>query len=85
MAFLSFMNIFCIRKISSPEAICSLPAYPLTCKKDSFSNEYLNYQGKNYTVERLIPTPYMMRLNADIWASNTDQKLQILEQILLIL
>lgn len=51
---------------------------------DSENNEYLNYQGKNYTVERLIPTPYMMRVNADIWASNTDQKLQILEQILVL-
>jgi len=48
------------------------------------TGEYENYQGKNYTVERLIPTPYMMRLNADIWASNTDQKLQLLEQILVL-
>src|SRR6056300_1142691 len=51
---------------------------------DTENEEYLNYQGKNYTVERLIPTPYMMRLNADIWASNTDQKLQLLEQILVL-
>ena len=51
---------------------------------DETNKEYLNYQGKNYTVERLIPTPYMMRVNADIWASNTDQKLQILEQILVL-
>jgi len=48
------------------------------------TGEYENYQGKNYTVERLMPTPYLMRLNADIWASNTDQKLQILEQILVL-
>lgn len=51
---------------------------------DEDAGEYLNFQGKNYTVERLIPTPYLMRLNADIWASNTDQKLQILEQILVL-
>jgi len=49
---------------------------------DSNNNEYLNYQGKNYTVERLMPTPYTLRLTSDIWASNTDQKLQLLEQIL---
>ena len=48
------------------------------------TGQYENYQGKNYTVERLMPTPYLMRLNADIWASNTDQKLQILEQILVL-
>src|SRR5210317_80267 len=51
---------------------------------DDENEEYLNYQGKNYTVERLIPTPYLMRINADIWASNTDQKLQLLEQILVL-
>lgn len=51
---------------------------------DEDAGEYLNFQGKNYTVERLIPTPYLMRLNADIWASNTDQKLQLLEQILVL-
>lgn len=49
---------------------------------DAETGSYLNYQGKNYTVERLMPTPYILRLNADIWASNTDQKLQILEQLL---
>jgi hypothetical protein len=51
---------------------------------DEVNEEYLNFQGKNYTVERLIPTPYLMRMNADIWASNTDQKLQLLEQILVL-
>ena len=53
-------------------------------KYDETTGEYLNTQGKNYTVERLIPTPYMMRVNADIWTSNTDQKLQLLEQILVL-
>lgn len=48
---------------------------------DSQNNEYLNSQGKNYTVERLMPTPYKLTINADIWTTNTDQKLQILEQI----
>jgi len=51
---------------------------------DENNNEYLNHQGKNYTVERLMPTPYNLTLNADIWSTNTDQKLQILEQILML-
>ena len=51
---------------------------------DEINKEYLNTAGKAYTVERLIPTPYLMRVNADIWSSNTDQKLQILEQILVL-
>lgn len=48
------------------------------------SIEYENFQGGAYTVERLMPTPYKLTMNADIWCSNTDQKLQILEQILML-
>jgi hypothetical protein len=51
---------------------------------DSAGNEYLDQEGKNYTVERLMPTPYVMTVNVDIWSSNTDQKLQILEQLLVL-
>lgn len=51
---------------------------------DEEGNEYLNTQGKNYTVERLMPAPYTMTVNCDIWSSNTEQKLQILEQILVL-
>ena len=46
--------------------------------------EYQNVQGGNYTVERLMPTPFKMSMKADIWTSNTDQKLQLLEQILVL-
>ena len=48
---------------------------------DATGKEYLNTQGKNVTVERLMPTPYTLTVNCDIWSSNTEQKLQILEQI----
>ena len=51
---------------------------------DSAGNEYLEAEGKNYTVERLMPTPYTLSFNADVWSSNTDQKLQILEQLLIL-
>lgn len=51
---------------------------------DANGQEYLNTEGKNYTVERLMPTPYTLSVNVDIWSSNTDQKLQILEQILML-
>ena len=53
-------------------------------KYDSVGNEYLDQEGKNYTVERLMPTPYTLTVNVDVWSSNTDQKLQILEQILML-
>ena len=51
---------------------------------DEEGEEYLNFQGKNYTVETIMPTPYLLRVNVDIWSSSTDQKLQILEQILVL-
>lgn len=44
---------------------------------------YQDYQGGGYTIERLMPVPYKLRLKADIWTSSTDQKLQLLEQILI--
>ena len=51
---------------------------------DDSNQEYLNSSGKNYTVERLMPTPYKLTVNVDIWSTNTDQKLQILEQIFML-
>jgi hypothetical protein len=46
--------------------------------------EYQNIQGGNYTVERLMPTPFKLTMKCDLWTSNTDQKLQLLEQILVL-
>ena len=51
---------------------------------DDSGKEYLNTQGKNYTVERMMPSPYTLNVNVDIWSTNTDQKLQIMEQLLML-
>jgi hypothetical protein len=51
---------------------------------DNTTGDYTNGQGRNYTVERLMPTPYKLTMKLDIWSANTDQKLQILEQILVL-
>jgi hypothetical protein len=48
---------------------------------DPTSGHYVDQQGSNYTVERIMPTPYLATFAADIWTTNTDQKLQIWEQI----
>ena len=53
-------------------------------KFDAASNQYLNTKGSNYTVQRLMPTPYLATFSADIWATNTDQKLQLWEQIVVL-
>lgn len=46
--------------------------------------QYKTTQGANYTIERLMPTPFKLGLKADIWTSNTDQKLQLFEQIMVL-
>jgi hypothetical protein len=48
---------------------------------DQTSGKYTKQQGKNYTVEKIMPTPYLADFAADIWTTNTDQKLQLWEQI----
>ena len=48
---------------------------------DEDNNEYLNVQGNNYTIERIMPSPYKITFSADIWSTNTEQKLQIWEQL----
>jgi hypothetical protein len=45
---------------------------------------YTGAPGAGYTVERLMPTPFKLTMRADLWTSNTDQKLQLLEQILVL-
>ena len=51
---------------------------------DEAGNEYEDFQGRNYTVERLMPSPYKLTVNVDIWTTNTTMKLQIMEQILML-
>ena len=48
---------------------------------DSDGN-YTNELGAGYTIEKVMPSPFRLEVSADIWSSNTDQKLQIMEQIL---
>ena len=43
---------------------------------------YTDRLGAGYTVEKVMPSPFRLEVTADIYSSNTDQKLQILEQIL---
>ena len=49
---------------------------------DESTNSYETTQGNAFTIERLMPVPYEMTINLDIWTSNTNQKMQLLEQIL---
>jgi len=47
-------------------------------------NAYTDEGGNRYNVGRLMPVPYLLNMQVDVWTSNTDQKLQLLEQILVL-
>lgn len=42
---------------------------------------YEQVQGQAFTVERLMPVPYTLRLTVDFWTTNYNQKLEIIEQL----
>jgi T4-like virus Myoviridae tail sheath stabiliser len=44
--------------------------------------EYERSQDGIYTVERLMPAPYKLTMKLDIWTSNTEQKHQLIEQMM---
>ena len=48
---------------------------------DPETGEYETTQGNAFTVERVMPVPYTLRVTVDIWTSNTQQKLEIAEQL----
>lgn len=49
---------------------------------DPDTETYDTTQGNAFTIERLMPVPYKLGITLDIWTSNTNQKLQLLEQML---
>lgn len=54
-------------------------------KIDTATGEYIEGEvGNTYTVERYMPVPYDLTVQVDIWTSNTDQKLQLMEQLLVL-
>ena len=46
------------------------------------TGEYDNQLGAGYTIEKVMPSPFRLNVSADIFTTNTDMKLQIMEQIL---
>lgn len=45
------------------------------------TQEYETTQGQAFTVERLMPVPYTLRITVDFWTTNYNQKLELLEQL----
>ncbi len=48
---------------------------------DQDTQSYETTQGQAFTVERLMPVPYTLRLTVDLWTTNYQQKLEIMEQL----
>ena len=48
---------------------------------DPDTESYETTQGNAFTIESLMPVPYTLTLNTDIWTSNNNQKFQLFEQI----
>ena len=53
-------------------------------KFDDATQKYVDEPGNRYNVRRLMPVPYLLNMQVDVWTSNTDQKLQLLEQMLVL-
>lgn len=50
-------------------------------KFNTQTGQYESGQGNLYTTQRYMPVPYNLTIQVDLWTTNTDTKLQILEQI----
>ncbi len=48
---------------------------------NSETGEYETTQGQAFTIERLMPVPYTLRITVDFWTTNYNQKLQLIEQL----
>jgi hypothetical protein len=45
------------------------------------TGQYETTQGNAFTIERIMPVPYTMRVSVDIWTTSTQQKFEIFEQL----
>lgn len=53
-------------------------------RQRSYNQDTASYgetQGQAFTVEKLMPVPYTLRLQVDFWTTNYQQKLELIEQL----
>jgi hypothetical protein len=48
---------------------------------DPDTGTYDTTQSQAFTIERLMPAPYTLRVTVDFWTTNYNQKLEIIEQL----
>lgn len=45
------------------------------------TQQYVPLQEQAFTIERLMPVPYTLRVTVDFWTTNYNQKLELIEQL----
>lgn len=45
------------------------------------TGEFETTQGQAFTLERMMPVPYKLRITVDFWTTNYQQKLELIEQL----
>jgi hypothetical protein len=48
---------------------------------NSSTQTYETTQGQAFSIERLMPVPYTLRITVDFWTTNYNQKLELIEQL----
>lgn len=67
------------RRTQDPTFIDKVPV-----RQRAWNNETQSFeqtQGQAFTVERLMPVPYTLRITVDFWTTNYQQKLELIEQL----
>lgn len=56
----------------------------LAVRRQTYNTETQSFettQGDAFTVERIMPVPYTLRMTVDFWTTNYNQKLELIEQL----
>jgi len=67
------------RRTQDPYFVDKLSVRQRTFNTDT--QQYEPTQAQAFTVERVMPVPYTLRITVDFWTTNYQQKLELLEQI----
>lgn len=67
------------RRTQDPTFIDKVAVRQRTYNQDT--GQYETTQGQAFTVERLMPVPYTLRVSVDFWTTNYNQKLELIEQL----
>jgi hypothetical protein len=67
------------RRTQDPYFVDKLSVRQRTFNTDT--QQYEPTQAQAFTIERVMPVPYTLRITVDFWTTNYQQKLELLEQI----